>query len=60
MWDDDKPKPKPAIQVGELLEALSINDLHARVTALEAEIARTQTEIDRKRKIQTAAENLFK
>ncbi len=60
MWDDDKPKPKPVITVGETLDPIAIADLEARVAALEAEILRTRAEIDRKKKHQAAAAGLFK
>ena len=44
----------------EDLELLAIADLEERIEALEAEIARTRAQIDRKRAGRAAADALFK
>lgn len=59
-WDDDRPKPKRVVTVGENLDAHGIAELEERVAALEAEIARTRAEVDKKRKHEAAAASLFK
>lgn len=58
-WDEARPKPA-AITIGEDLKRLSVAELEARVTALEAEIARTKVEIDSKKAHNAAASALFK
>ena len=59
-WDDELPKPKPIITVGENLERLSVADLDERIQALEAEIVRVQAERRAKKSLISAAEELFK
>ena len=59
-WDENQKPAKPEIVVGENLERLSLGELEARVTALEAEITRVRTEIERKKSIGAAAESVFK
>lgn len=60
-WDDLKPKqPAKAVTVGEDLSAMSVAELDARVAALEAEIARVQTERRAKAARNAAADQLFK
>lgn len=59
-WDDERPKPKRTVTVGEILDAHGIAELEERVAALDAEIARTRAEIDKKRKHEAAAASLFK
>jgi uncharacterized small protein (DUF1192 family) len=59
-WDDVRPKPKAEIVVGEKLEALSVDELTARIAALEAEIDRVRAELDVKRNRVAAAQSLFK
>ena len=59
-WDDELPKPKPAITVGENLERLSVADLDERVQELEAEIVRVKAERTAKKTLISAAEALFK
>lgn len=59
-WDDDRPRPKRTVTVGEILDTHAIAELEERVTSLEAEIARTRAEIDKKRKHEAAAASLFK
>ena len=59
-WDDELPKPKPAIVLGEDLERFALAELDERIQALEAEIARVRTEITAKQKHAEAAAALFK
>jgi uncharacterized small protein (DUF1192 family) len=58
--DDFRPKPKPAIVVGEKLDDHSVAELEARIAALRAEIERTEAELSAKRSRVAAAEALFK
>jgi uncharacterized small protein (DUF1192 family) len=60
MDTDDLPKPKHIHLIGENLEAISVDELHARVGALKAEIARLETEIARKKSSRSAADAFFK
>lgn len=59
-WDDERPRPKRTVTVGEILDTHGIAELEERIAALEAEIARTRAEIDKKRKHEAAASSLFK
>lgn len=59
-WDDERPKPKRVVTVGEILDTHGIAELEERVAALEAEIARTRAEIEKKRRHEAAAASLFK
>jgi uncharacterized small protein (DUF1192 family) len=58
-WEDVRPKATGLI-VGENLETLSVGELQSRVAALEAEIARVNTELAKKRAHEAAASALFK
>ena len=55
---------KPGDPLAELakqdLDPISIEELHARIEALKAEIARVEAHIDRATKHRSAAEELFK
>ncbi len=59
-FDDERPRPPPQVTVGEALASLSVGELEARIVALEAEIARTRHEIDRKKSHESAAAALFR
>lgn len=59
-WDEARQKTTKGIVVGEDLKALSIADLEERITALNTEIARLETEIAARRKHESAAAALFK
>ena len=59
-WDDLKPKKARAMEIGEPLGTLSIDELKARIAALEAEILRVRSEIAQKEAIQSAAKSVFK
>jgi uncharacterized small protein (DUF1192 family) len=58
--DDMRPKPKPAMTVGEPLAQLAIAELEARNVALHQEIERVETELKTKRAHESAAAALFK
>ena len=58
-WDDDLPKPKAVITLGEKLDRLSVDELDERITALQAEIARVETERATKKSHAAAAAALF-
>ena len=61
---DDLFPSKPGDPLVELakqdLDPISIEELHARIEALTAEIARVEAHIDRATKHRSAAEELFK
>lgn len=59
-WDEARPKPQATVAVGDKLEALSVDDLLARIAALRAEIERVETELSSKRARAAAAGALFK
>ena len=59
-WDDLKPKKAKAIEIGEPLATHSVDELRARIEALEAEIARVTDEMKRKQAVQAAAKAAFK
>jgi uncharacterized small protein (DUF1192 family) len=59
-WDDVRPAPKREIIVGANLEALSIEDLEARIVALQGEIERVRATLTSRRSQQQAADAIFK
>lgn len=59
-WEDVRPAPKPEVALGGNLDALSIADLEARITALRAEITRVEAELEKRRHRAAAAQALFK
>ncbi len=59
-WDDDLPRPKRTITVGDKLDQLSLEELTERVEALEAEVIRVKAETTAKRALVSAAAALFK
>lgn len=59
-WDDVKPKRAKSIEIGEPLTTLSVDELRARIVALEAEIVRARDELQRKNAVQAAATAAFK
>lgn len=63
MFDDDLPLKKGSPLdhvVREDLDPLSLDQLKARISVLEAEILRAQADIERKSTHMSAAEALFK
>ena len=59
-WDEVRAPSEKAVMLGEPLDKVSIAELETRVMALEAEIGRVKTEIDRKRQQADAANAFFK
>ena len=59
-WDEQKPKPRKSIAIGDNLETLSLAELEARIASFNAEIDRLRAEIARKKTHNAAAEGLFK
>lgn len=60
MDPDDRPKPKPAIVLGEDLALLSVDELEARIAALKAEIARVEQAVAAKRASRDQAAAVFR
>lgn len=58
--DDDKPKAKRTVVVGENLDAISIIELEQRIQDLETEIVRVRADITRKQASKMAADSFFK
>lgn len=59
-WDDQKPKPKVTVGIGDDLTTLSVAELEARIAALSQEIERVKAEIATKKSRNAAADSLFK
>ena len=59
-WDDERPRPKPTITVGEKLDQHSVADLEERIVALTTEIERVKAELQTKKARAAAADALFK
>ena len=57
---DDRPRPKPAHEVGQDLATLSLAELDERVALLEREIERLKEARRRKEASQAAASAFFK
>ncbi|WP_299482910.1 DUF1192 domain-containing protein [uncultured Roseibium sp.] len=62
LFDEDVPKKLETgkITVGEELSSLSEEDLTERISALEAEINRTQQELEQRSTIRDAANSVFR
>jgi uncharacterized small protein (DUF1192 family) len=60
LFDDDRPKPKRAHEIGQDLSLLSVGDLDERIGILKAEIARLEADKVTKQSTRMAAESLFK
>lgn len=60
MDDEDRPKQPAATAIGEVLDALSVRELEARILALEAEIERVRAELARKMAHAEAVSSVFK
>jgi uncharacterized small protein (DUF1192 family) len=58
-WDEPKAKPASGHTVGEPLDKLSKEELEVRLGSLEDEIVRLKAELDRKKKHEAAAAELF-
>lgn len=59
-WDDTRQPPTLLLTVGDDLTTLSVEDLRARVAALEAEIRRTEAELASKEARRSAADAFFR
>lgn len=59
-WDEPRPKPASGIVLGEELSKLSVGELSSRIKALQAEIARVEAELTRKKAHEATAASLFK
>ena len=59
-WDDEKPKTAKAVTIGEVLDALSLDELNARIEALKLETARTEMEIKTRKAHEATAQSIFK
>lgn len=60
MTEDDAPRPRPAYEIGQTLDLLSVAELEAVVAALTAEIARLQAAAAAKRAANASAEAFFR
>ncbi len=58
--EEDRPKPRPDIVIGEDLAAISVDELEKRISLLEAEISRLHAEIASKQATKASAEDFFK
>ncbi len=59
MSDDDAPRPKPQIVLGEDLYACSVDELVERIDNLRAEIVRVEAALAQKRQGLEAAAAIF-
>lgn len=55
MFEDETPRPAKLD-----LERLSVDELKARITALKADIAACEAEIEKKQAHKSAADDIFK
>jgi uncharacterized small protein (DUF1192 family) len=60
LFDEELPKRKTELVIGEDLSRLSIEELQERIATLKGEIARVEEALDHKRASQGAAEAVFK
>ena len=60
VWDDDQPKAKKCMTLGEDLRNLSVAELETRLSALGEEIKRVERELQAKKAHEAAAASLFK
>ena len=58
--DDDRPRKKVTHEVGQDLSLLSVEELTERIALLNAEIARLQEAVTKKRASRDAANSVFK
>jgi uncharacterized small protein (DUF1192 family) len=59
-FDEDLPKKKIVHEIGQDLALLSVEELAARIAALQEEIARLEAERARKQASRSAADQFFK
>ena len=60
LFDEDPPKRKAGLVVGEDLSRLSIDELLDRISVLKAEIVRVEEAVTAKRASQGTAESFLK
>jgi uncharacterized small protein (DUF1192 family) len=60
MEDDDRPRKKITHEIGQDLSLLSVEELNERIALLNAEIARLQEVMTKKRASKDAANSFFK
>lgn len=60
MFDDNEVKKPKGHEVGMPLDAMSVEELHDRISLLEAEIVRLKAAIEYKQKSKSAASSVFK
>ncbi|AHK42358.1 DUF1192 family protein [Ensifer sp. T173] len=60
LFDEDQPKKKLAHEIGSDLSLLSVDELTQRIALLKEEIARLESERERKSASRSAAEGLFR
>ncbi len=60
LFDEEPPKRKTELVIGEDLSRLSLDELQGRIEILQAEIARVEETLVHKRAHQGAAESFFK
>lgn len=58
--DEDRPKKKVSHEIGQELTLLSVEELAARIELLNAEIARLEADMAKKRASRSAADQFFK
>lgn len=58
--EEDRPRKRPQIVIGEELALLSVEELKRRIEALEQEIQRYKAAIAEKEKSKDAANSVFK
>ncbi len=58
--DEDKPKKKPAHEIGQDLTLLSAGELTERIALLKEEIGRLEADRSKKQAHKSAADMLFK
>ena len=58
--DDDRPRKKTSHEIGQDLSLLSVAELGERVALLQAEIARLEQAMTKKRASKDAADSFFK
>jgi uncharacterized small protein (DUF1192 family) len=58
--EEDRPRKRPQIVIGEELAMLSVDELNRRIEALEQEIRRYKAAIAEKEKSKDAANSVFK
>lgn len=59
-WDEPKEKPWSVVQLGEDLDAISIDELRGRIETLREEILRYEQAITRKEAQRSQADAIFK